>query len=90
MTTLLRASALSLAAALAPLAFMTPTASAASSCVAQSVQTEHELYSTAWGHDLIALLATHPEVLAEFGFGSFGDLASYAARQDHANCPAGL
>jgi hypothetical protein len=29
-------------------------------------------------------------VLSEFGFDSFGDLASYAARQDHANCPADL
>lgn len=90
MTRLLRAFALSLTAALAPLALLMPPASAASSCVAQSVQAEHELYSTAWGHDVIALLATHPEVLAEFGFGNFGDLASYAARQDHANCPAGL
>ena len=31
---------------------------------------------------MIAFLATHPEVLAEFGFDSFGDLASYAAHQD--------
>jgi hypothetical protein len=29
-------------------------------------------------------------VLSEFGFDSFGDLASYAARQDHPNCPADL
>jgi hypothetical protein len=82
--------ALSMTAALTSAVLMTPTAAAASSCVAQSVQTEHELYATAWGHDLIAHLASHPELLAEFGFVSFGDLASYAARQDHANCPADL
>jgi hypothetical protein len=29
-------------------------------------------------------------VLAEFGFDSFGDLASYAASEDHADCPADL
>ena len=87
-----RASALALymTAVLTSVVLMTPIAAAASSCVAQSVQAEHELYATAWGHDLIAYLASHPELLAEFGFDSFGDLASYAARQDHANCPADL
>jgi hypothetical protein len=29
-------------------------------------------------------------LLAESGLGSFGGLASYVTRQDHANCPAGL
>jgi hypothetical protein len=83
--------ALSMTAALTSAVLITPTpAAAASSCVAQSVQVEHELYGTAWGHDLIAFLATHPEVLVEFGFDSFGDLASYAAHQDHTNCPADL
>ena len=91
MTALTRALPLSLAAALASAVLITPAAAAApGSCVAQSVQAEHELYGTVWGHDVIAFLATHPDVLAEFGFDSFGDLASYAARQDKANCPPDL
>ena len=91
MTAPTRALALSITAALTSAVLITPTAAAASSsCVSQSVQAEHELYATAWGHDVIAYLASHPEVLAEFGFDSFGDLASYAARQDHANCPPDL
>lgn len=90
MTTLIRGLALSITAALASAVLITPMASAAPSCVAQSVQAEHELYGTAWGHDVIAFLATHPEVLAEFGFDGFGDLASYAAQQNHASCPPDL
>ena len=77
-------------AALTSAVLITPTAAAGRSCVAQSVQAEHELYGTAWGHDLIAYLATHPEVLAEFGFDGLGDLSSYAAHQDPANCPPDL
>lgn len=65
-------------------------AAATPSCVAQSVLTEHEVYGTAWGHDVIAFLAGHPEVLQEFGFRSFGDLASFAAAQDRDACPADL
>jgi hypothetical protein len=65
-------------------------AQARPSCVAQSVQAEHQLHGTAWGHDLVAFLASHPEVLQEFGFRSFGELARYAASQDHAACPADL
>ncbi len=79
-----------MAAALTSAFLITTTASAAPSCVAQSVQSEHQLYATAWGHDLVAYLATHPDELAAFGFDSFGDLASYAARQSHTNCPADL
>jgi len=90
MTAPARAFALALTAALTSALLMTPTPAAASSCVAQSVQAEHELYGTAWGRDLIAFLASHPEVLAGFGFDGFGDLASHAARQDHENCPADL
>jgi hypothetical protein len=67
-----------------------PPAYAAPSCIAQSVQSEHELYGTAWGHDLIAFLATHPEVLQEFGFGSFGDLARFATSQTPDACPPDL
>lgn len=89
MTALIRA--LAMTAALASAVLITPTpAAVSSSCVAQSVQAEHELYATAWGHDLIAYLATHPEVLAEFGFDGLGDLSSYAAHQDRANCPPDL
>ena len=65
-------------------------AEAAPSCVAQSVQSEHDLYGTAWGHDLVAFLASHPEVLHEFGFRSFGELARFAASQDPAACPPDL
>ena len=90
MTTPARFLAVSMAAALTSAVLITPTAAAAPSCVAQSVQTEHQLYATAWGHDLIAYLATHPEELASVGFDNFGDLASYAARQSHTNCPADL
>lgn len=82
--------AASLAAALSTAVMIAPSAAAAPSCLAQSVRTEHQIYATAWGHDLIAYLATHPEDLAAFGFDHFGDMASYAARQSHADCPAGL
>ena len=85
-----RVLAISLAAALTSAVLITPPASAAPSCVAQSVQTEHELYATAWGHDLIAYLATNPGALAVFGFDSFGDLAAFAAGQSRTNCPADL
>lgn len=63
---------------------------AAPSCIAQSVQSEHELYGTAWGHDLVAFLASNPEVLEEFGFDSFGELARFAASQDPEACPPDL
>jgi len=86
MTILARLFALGMAAALAPIT----SAAAAPGCVAQSVQTEQELYASAWGHDLVAYLATHREVLATVGFDNFGDLASYAAAQSHTNCPAEL
>ena len=85
-----RGLALTIMAALTTAVLAVSPALAAPSCVAQSIQTEHELYGTAWGHDVIAYLATHPELLADFGFHSFGDLASYTARQNHATCPADL
>jgi hypothetical protein len=69
---------------------LAPAATAAPSCVAQSVADEHQTYGTAWGNQLIAYLATHPAVLQEFGFNSFGDLAAYAATQPHDACPADL
>ena len=77
------------AVAAGALAVATP-ASAAPSCIAQSVQSEHEFYGTAWGHDLVAFLASHPEVLEEFGFGSFGELARFASSQDPDACPPDL
>ena len=77
------------AVAAGALAVATP-AHAAPSCIAQSVQSEHDLYKTAWGHDLIAFLASHPEALQEFGFRSFGELARFAARQDPTACPPDL
>jgi len=65
-------------------------AHAAPSCVAQSTQSEHDLYGTAWGHDVVAFLASQPEVLQEFGFRSFGELARFAASQDPDACPPDL
>ena len=67
-----------------------PSAAAAPSCIAQSIPAEHAAYGTAWGHDLIAYLATHPEELQAFGFRSFGAFAAYAASLDHEACPADL
>ena len=77
------------AVAAGTLAVATP-AHAAPNCIAQSVQSEHDLYGTAWGHDVIGFLASHPEVLEEFGFRSFGELARFAAGQDPTACPPDL
>ena len=65
-------------------------AHATPSCVAQSAQSEHELYGTAWGHDVVAFLASHPELLQEYGFRSFGELARFATSQDPEACPPDL
>ena len=65
-------------------------AAATSSCVSQSTLAEHQVYGSAWGHDLPGYLASHREVLQEFGFSSFGALASYAAAQDPNTCPPDL
>jgi len=72
-----------------PLVGVSPAA-ATSSCVAQSTLAEHQAYGSAWGHDLPGYLASHRDVLQEFGFSSFGALASYAAAQDPSNCPPDL
>ena len=78
-------------AAVAAGAFAVATpAHAAPSCVAQSIQSEHDLSGTAWGHDVVAFLASHPEVLQEFGFRSFGELARFATSQDPEACPPDL
>jgi hypothetical protein len=74
---------------LSPLAIAAPAA-AAPSCVAQSTQLEHAQYGSAWGREVIGFLASHPEVLQEFGFRNLGDLARFAATQDHAACPPDL
>ena len=65
-------------------------AAATSSCVAQSTLAEHQVYGSAWGHEFPGYLASHREVLQEYGFSSFGALASYAAAQDPNNCPPDL
>jgi len=65
-------------------------AAATSSCVAQSITAEHQVYGSAWGHEVPGYLASHRDVLQEFGFASFGALASYAAAQDPNNCPPDL
>ena len=43
-------------------------AAATSSCVAQSTLAEHQVYGSAWGHERPGYLASHREVLQEFGF----------------------
>jgi len=63
---------------------------ATGSCVAQSTLAEHQVYGSDWGHELPGYLASHREVLQEYGFSSFGDLASYAAAQDPDACPPDL
>jgi len=65
-------------------------AAATSSCVAQSTQAEHQVYGSAWGHEVPGYLASHRGLLQEYGFSSFGALASYAAAQDPNNCPPDL
>ena len=65
-------------------------AAATSSCIAQSTLAEHQVFGSAWGHDVPGYLASHRDVLREFGFSSFGALASYAAAQDPSNCPPDL
>ena len=65
-------------------------AAATSSCVAQSTLAEHQVYGSAWGHEIPGYLASHRELLREYGFSSFGALASYAAAQDANNCPPDL
>ena len=90
MKTTLNRAALSVAAVLTALVVAAPPAAAKPSCVAQSTQAEHELHGTSWGHDVVAFLASHPEVVQEFGLRHFGDLAKFAASQDPEACPADL
>ena len=89
MTRILYSGLVVVAVAAGALAVAAP-AHAAPSCVAQSAQSEHDLSGTAWGHDVVAFLASHPEVLQEFGFHSFGELARFAASQDPETCPPDL
>ena len=79
-----------LAIAAATVTLAATPAQAAPNCVAQSIATEHQAFGTGWGHDLVAFLATHPELLEEFGFRSYGALASFAAVQDRIVCPPDL
>ena len=48
--------------------------------------TEHVVYGSAWGHDLIAFLTTRPEALQQMGLRNFGELTRFAAAQDPNNC----
>ncbi|TDE15083.1 hypothetical protein [Jiangella asiatica] len=82
--------ALSLGALTTALLVTAPPAAATPSCVAQTIQAEHEFYGTSWGQETVAFLATHPEVLQESGFRHIGDLVRFAASQDPAACPADL
>ena len=81
---------LGLACVLAPVVVAAAPAVAEPSCVAQSVATEHAVYGSAWGHELIAFLAAHPEVLQQFGFRNLGELTRFAAAQDPNSCPPDL
>jgi len=65
-------------------------ADAAPSCVAQSARSEHAMFGSGWGHDVIAALASDRDLLGTFGFDSFGKLASFGAHQDKKDCPADL
>ena len=58
--------------------------------MAQSIRIEHATYGTAWGRDLIAFLATHPDMLQEFGFTSLGDLVKFSAARPPEACPPDL
>ena len=42
------------------------------------------------GHELPGYLASHREVFQDYGYWSFGELASYAATQDPNNCAPNL
>ena len=81
---------LGLAAVLTPVVVTAAPAVAEPSCVAKSVAAEHVLHGSSWGHDLIAFLATHPEVLKQFGFRNLGELTKFAAAQNPNNCPPDL
>ena len=78
------------AVAAAALVAVPAPASAAPSCVSQSVRSEHAVYGPAWGHDVIAMLASNRDLLRTFGFDSFGKLASFGAHHDTQNCPPDL
>ena len=65
-------------------------ATATSSRVAQSTLAKHQIYGSAWGHELPGYLASHREVFQDYGYWSFGELASYAATQDPNNCAPNL
>jgi hypothetical protein len=86
----LRQLALPLGVVLTAMLGVAPPASAVErepSCVSQSVGAERQVYGPAWGKEVVAFLATHPEALEEFGFASLGDLTSFAAAQDRSACP---
>ena len=57
---------------------------------AQSTLAKHQIYGSAWGHELPGYLASHREVFQDYGYWSFGELASYAATQDPNNCAPNL
>ena len=54
------------------------------------MRSEHAVYGPAWGHDVIAMLASNRDLLRTFGFDSFGKLASFGAHHDTQNCPPDL
>lgn len=82
-----RAAATAAALAVAAVVLTASPAAAEPSCVARSVQTEHEVYGTAWGHEVIAYWATNRAALQEYGFDNWGEYVSYVADQESA-CPA--
>lgn len=51
------------------------------------VATEHAVYGSAWGHDLIAVLGTRPEVQQQMGLRNLGELTRFAAAKTPTNCP---
>ena len=82
-----KAAVATVALAVAGAMSLSSPAEAVPSCVAQSIAAEHSVYGPAWGHALIAFLATHPQVLREFGFANLGAFVSYTGHQDPTACP---
>jgi hypothetical protein len=58
--------------------------------VAQSTLAKHQIHGSAWGHEPPGYLASHREGVQDYGYSSFGELASDAATQDPNNCAPDL
>jgi hypothetical protein len=84
---LIRTLAAALGVTAAVLVAPTP-AMAAPSCVSRINAEERSTYGTAWGHDIVAWLASDPAPLQELGYANIGALARALATSPHDACPA--